>query len=271
MEAGVVDHQVGGQGRQPGRHGRDVQVVDLAHVVVGEQPGAHVGERQAPRRGLEQDVGGLPEQVEGARDDQGDDDQRGHRVGAVPPRRGDQDRGHDDGDRPEGVGHDLEVGRAHVEVVVLAPARGQDRHADDVAEQAHDAEDQHRAAGHLRRLVETAHSLDQHEAADGQQQGRLCGCAEHLGAAQAPGVGVARRSSDDRGDDQGHGQPGDVGEHVGGVGQQREAARHDGAHDLDDQHRHGEGEDDGQSPPGVRRRVRVALTHGASLGGQEGR
>ena len=70
VEARVVDDHVHGEDRQAGGHLGRVQVVHLVDVVDAEQPGPDRVEVETGRGRLEQDVRGVAEQPDRARDDQ---------------------------------------------------------------------------------------------------------------------------------------------------------------------------------------------------------
>ena len=153
-----------------------------------------------------------------------------------------------DGDRAERVVDDFEERRAHVQVLRrgCGPAAAM-RHA--VAGQADEAEHDHRAGRHLRRVDQATYALDDDEAAHGEQDRRLSGGCEHLGAQESPGaLGGGRAAGQDGGTER-EAQAEDVRQHVTGVGEQREAPRHDRTDHLDDEDGRGDAEH-GRQPAG---------------------
>ena len=236
-----------------------MQIVHLVDMLEREQVLTHLAEIQALGCRLQEHVDGLAQEPDRPRHDEHADEDRGDGVRAIPPEGRDEAGRDEHGDRAEGVVDDLEEGCAHVEIRPAGP--GEDHQADRVADEPDDAEDDHRARGDLRRLEQPPHAFDEHESADREEEGRLRGRPEDLGAVVAPRPQRRRRAACEARRDEPHRQAGDVGEHVRGVREEREAAGDDRADDLDDHHRDGDREDRREAPAmvGERRPVIVAV------------
>ena len=82
VEAEVVHDDVCSQHRQAGGDLARVQVVYFTHMVDLEQMRADRAQLKSLGSRLQQDVDALAQQLQGARDDQHADEQRGQRVGS---------------------------------------------------------------------------------------------------------------------------------------------------------------------------------------------
>ena len=80
VEAGVGHDDMSGEHRESGGYLARMEVVHVVHVWVGEEAVAHRSEIQPTRGGFHQDVDALAQQLQGARDDQHADHERGDSV-----------------------------------------------------------------------------------------------------------------------------------------------------------------------------------------------
>eukprot|EP00914_Ancora_sagittata_P017948 GHVO01035415.1.p3 GENE.GHVO01035415.1~~GHVO01035415.1.p3 ORF type:complete len:290 (+),score=34.50 GHVO01035415.1:180-1049(+) len=231
-----------GEHRQSRRDLGRVEVVHVDDVFPLEQVRADVVEVQACRRGLEQHVHGLSEQLERSRQDEHADEEPCDGVGAAPTGDGDDDRGDDDGDGSEGVVEDFEERGSEVEVRVPAGGEHQDRR--DVTDEADDAEDEQSPGGDLGGCEQPLDPFDEDEQPDCEQDRCLRGGGEHLGAGEPPGALRGCGSSCEVRCDECGCQPAGVGEHVCCVDEEREAVGRDGSDDLGDEDRCGDAEGD---------------------------
>ncbi len=118
------DDDVRRQRREARGHLPHVQVVDLDHAGVGGQRPADLVGVDAGGRRLHEHPPGLLEQPVGGVQQEGGDEQRGDRVGAIEAGGHDHPRRHRGGDEPVEVGHDVAVGALEVEAALLARSRG---------------------------------------------------------------------------------------------------------------------------------------------------
>ncbi|GAA2801988.1 hypothetical protein GCM10020219_086660 [Nonomuraea dietziae] len=199
-----------------------MQVVDVGDARRLQQVLAHLGQVDAPGRGLEQDVDGLPEQLPGARQDQQRDDDRDERVGGDPSGELDDDRAGEHRHRAEQVAQHLQVGALEVEALVLAVA--QQPQPEPVGHQADRGGDHHDRAADRLGVGEAPYGLDEDVAAQPEQQHRVDGGGEDLGPLVAERPARAGGLARDPDREQGEGDARAVGGHVTRVGEQGEAS-----------------------------------------------
>jgi hypothetical protein len=227
-------------GVEPGGQRPEVQVVHGGHAGQLAQLFPDRRDVDLARRALEQDVRRLPQDPDAARQDE-DGDRRGEdRVEAVPAGARHDDGAHDDRERGDRVGRDLEVRGAHAEAV--AAARPQHRGGAEVDGEARDGDGEHEAGLHRLRRAEAVPRLPEDPRRGDEQKLRVDERREHLRAGEAERVPARRRAAAQRHSGVGERQRRDVREHVRRVRDEREASRQQAARDLDEQHARGQRE-----------------------------
>ncbi|CWB20139.1 Uncharacterised protein [Streptococcus pneumoniae] len=243
----LVSDQVGRGHVHPRRQGPQVQVVDLLHPLDRVQVTGDVL-RVHPLRGvLAQHRDHLPAQNHRPDDDEDRDERRDHDVPDRLAGEDDQHAGDHDTHRPGGVGDHLVVGALDVQAV-LGPA-AQQQHGDDVDHQAGEADREHGAGGHLRRVTQPADGLDHHVHPDREHRQHRQRRGEHLGPVGAIGAsprGV--RPARDARRQQRRTQHHHIGSHVPGIRQQRQRPRHQPRDQLDQEEARRQGERPRQPP-----------------------
>jgi len=179
---------VGRQGKDVGADGPDVQVVDGVHPFHlrhgdGNRPGAH-----PPGNSLHQDVGRLPDHPPRAPEDDAANPDGDEGVQKVPVGVVHDDAADDDPHRRGRVADHVEKGAVDVQVVVGVAVEG--RGGDEVHDEAHRGDGQHRETLDLHRVAQPLPCLV--EDADGHEKdrGAVDEGGEDLGPVPAEGAGV---------------------------------------------------------------------------------
>jgi hypothetical protein len=212
--------QVRGQHRLGGAHRPDVEVVDQSDAGqalelrldrVGIDAARHAGQRHG---------GGLARHIDGGDEDQGGDDQAGHRVDPQPAGGEDQQASHHHACGHQSVGHHVQVGAANVDVA-LAPAR-EHPGGDAVDDDADAGDDHHRLALDEIRDDQPHHRIVDDEADRDQQDDGVAQRRQDGRAPEAVAEAAARRALGQPGRAPGEQQPEHVRQIVTRVGQQRD-------------------------------------------------
>src|ERR1700686_1039120 len=104
----VLDEDVAAQGVSARSQAPDVQIVNIQDPFDCTHPRRHFPQADAARQTLQQDVERLPDDVPCGPDDQDADQDRQHRVDPQPAGVTDGDCASDNGDRSQGVPHEVD-------------------------------------------------------------------------------------------------------------------------------------------------------------------
>ena len=227
-----VDDNVGGEG-VVGRGNRpNVQVVDIADMLVFQQRIFHLFQGNVLGKSVEREAQTARQQVPRGNEDDGSDDEADDGIDDGPARRGDDDARNDDSDADERVGDHVEEGSAHVQVVFLAAQQQKSRQS--VDDDADARRPRNRHAIDLGGFVEFMDALDDDGTDGHEQDNRVEQRNEHgrfLVTIRKTAVGVDFRELE--GDKHQHERK-HVAEVVSGIGKQRQRAFDQSDDGLDD-------------------------------------
>ena len=218
-----------------------------------EDVAADLGEIDAARGRLEQDVDAVAQQPERARDDEDADRDRGDGVGLRPAGRLDDESRDQHRGRAEQVPGDLEVDRPHVEARLTA--FGQEAQRDGVPRQGEGGHHDDDAGRDLRRRDEPTHPLDDDDDRQREEDDRVDGRRDDLDPVPAERPARRPRPPGDPDGGQRQGHPGYVGEQVTGVGQEGQRVAGDPGHQLDQEDRQADAHGGGDPAPALTRRA----------------
>src|SRR5256884_4668933 len=245
----VLDDQVAAHRDHPAGDGPDVEVVHRGHAGDGRDPVVDVREGDVRGRRREQPVGPLLYEPPGAAQDQQGDQYRDDWVGLHPP-SGQDDHAREQGaDRAEQVAHDVEVGAALVERVVVAAM--QDRGPKGVGRQSYSCDDQEQQSVHTWRGWEPAASLEADTERDPDQGRPVHERRQDLQPQQSERPLRRHRPLCQCRHDERQTQRGHVGQHVARVGKQGQRVCEPPAHGFGNHHRGRDRQHDLHPPPAL--------------------
>ncbi|MNL20176.1 hypothetical protein D3C87_1414110 [compost metagenome] len=199
-----------------------MQVVHRADARQGQEGGVDLGHVQTVGRGVQRQIDRVLQQAPGPGHDDGDDQQADHSVDHGPAGQQDDRPGDHHAQRDPRIGHHVQIGPAHVQILVLVLHEQQGRaQVDEETDARHDHDD---AGRHRRGFGQTAHGLEgDGPAGEDQQQGVAQG-RQHRRLAEAIGALGPRRPvpspARQPGRAAGHGQPQNVRQVVPRIGHQ---------------------------------------------------